>query len=238
MSTPHNEAKPGDIAETVLLAGDPRRAEWAADAFLRKVTKYNSVRNMSGFTGLTDDDKKVSVQGSGMGMPSLSIYVHELVVNYGVKRIIRIGSAGSLQKDRLPLRSIVLAQAACSDSALNHRRFHGMSFAPTATPSLLWAAQCSARDLGIHVNVENILSSDTFYGDGIPFDAAAWKIFAEYGVGAVEMETAELYTLAALHKFEALTILTVSDIVETLEGISPDERATSFERMLRLALSL
>jgi purine-nucleoside phosphorylase len=201
-----------------------------------------------GFTGFDPSGKRVSVQGSGMGMPSLSIYVNELINSYDVKRIIRIGSAGSLEKE-LPCRSLVLAMGGCSDSAMNHRRFDRMSFAPIADWKLLLKAHEVAEQLGIKVKVGNVFATDTFYGESVP--ACAWRIFAEYGVCAVEMETAELYTLAAKKGIQALTILTISNNVATNEKtsleweIKPEnnelsslERETGFDDMVKIALEL
>lgn len=225
------------VAETVLLPGDPLRAEYIATTFLKEVEKYSAVRNMLGFTGYTDQGKRISVQGSGMGMPSLSIYVNELIDSYGVKKIIRVGSCGScgsFQSD-IKVRDIILAQGSCSDSNINRRRFQGMDFAPIASWSLLQKASQVALMLGIHVRVGNILSSDLFYNN---FDENEWKLWAEYGVLAVEMESAELYTLAAFKKIEALSILTVSDVLPTKVFLSSEERQSTFSDMVKIALQL
>ena len=160
----HISAKKGQIADTVLLPGDPLRAKFIADNFLKKVRQYSTVRNMFGYTGYTSDGKKISVQGSGMGMPSLAIYVNELVDKYGVNKIIRVGSCGSMNQ-KVKLRDIVLAMGACSDSALNNRRFDGMNFAPIADWDLLFKASIAASNLGISVHVGNIFATDKFYDD-------------------------------------------------------------------------
>ncbi len=230
----HIEAKLGDIAETVLLPGDPLRAQWIAENFLTEVIQYNSIRGMSGFTGIALNGKKISVQGSGMGMPSLGIYVNELINFYKVKNIIRVGSAGGLSS-KTPCRSIVIAMGACSDSAMNQRRFHGMNFAPIADWSLLQQSIAIAKDFGTKVQIGNIISVDKFYEDIEPF---TWKIFAEYGALAIEMETAELYTLAAKLNVRALAILTVSDDLLLDKHLSPMEREKSFKDMVQIAINL
>ena len=230
----HIEAKDGQIAETVLFPGDPKRAEWIAKNFLKEVVQYNTVRNMLGFTGIAPNGKKISVQGSGMGMPSLSIYANELIENYNVKNIIRVGSAGSLSKE-LACNSIVIAAGACTDSAMNNRRFHGMNFAPIASWDLLKKADNIASQMKIDVTIGNIISVDKFYEDAEPY---TWRIFKDYGVIAIEMETAELYTLAARNKINALTILTISDNLVTDDHLSTEEREKSFKDMVNIAIEL
>lgn len=230
----HIAARSGDIAETVLLPGDPLRAQWIANTFLQDVACYSTVRNMLGFTGTSPGGDKVSVQGAGMGMPSLSIYVHELINDYGVKRVIRVGSCGALQK-HIGLRDVVMAVGACSDSALNKRRFKGMDFAPVADWQLLHQAYEAATRLNIPVRCGNIFATDRFYDEVNPDD---WQLFADFGVLAVEMETAELYTVAAKKKVPALTILQVSDNLVTKEHLSAEERERSFSDMVRIALEL
>ena len=230
----HIAAKAGQIAETVLLPGDPLRAKFIADNYLEKVTQYNTVRNMLGFTGYTLDGRKFSAQGSGMGMPSLAIYVNELIDNYQVKKIIRVGSCGSLQPE-IKLQDIVLAMGACSDSALSARRFAGLSFAPVADWDLLFQAYTVAEKTSTPVKVGNIFSTDKFYDDITP---CAWEIFAKYKVLAIEMETAELYTLAVQKGIKALTILTVSDSLISKESLTAREREQTFTEMIELALHL
>ena len=229
MSTPHNNAKPGDIAEAVLLPGDPKRAEYIAKTYLENPVCYNQVRGMLGFTG-TYKGKRVSVQGTGMGQPSLSIYVTELFRFYDVKKAIRVGTCGSVNKDT-PVRSVILATAASTDSAINTRRFNGMHFAPAADFELLKSAYDVAKSKDVLCKVGTVVSSDIFYDD-----AQTWKLWAEYGVLGIEMEAAELYTLAAKYGRKALTVLTVSDNIATGEETNAEERQTSFNTMMEIAL--
>ncbi len=226
----HIGAVKGDIAETILLPGDPMRAKFVAESFLDEVSRFNEVRGMYGYTG-TYKKRRISVQGSGMGMPSLSIYVHELINDFGVKNLIRIGSCGGLQPD-LGLRDIILAQCASTDSSMNRIRFNGMDFAPSASFSLLKTAYDTSVKLKIPVRVGNILSEDSFYQE----DPDGWKLWAAYGVLAVEMESSALYTLAARFGVNALTILTVSDNLVTNEHTSSADREKTFTDMMRLAL--
>lgn len=228
----HISAKKGDIAETILLPGDPLRAKFIAENWLGNSVCYNNVRGMYGFTG-TFQGKRVSVQGTGMGMPSLSIYAHELMTLYGVKTLIRVGSCGALQPD-LRLRDVILAQAASSDSAMNQVRFQGMNYAPAADWDLLRAAWENSRSKeGVNVQVGSILSTDTFYND----DPESWKLWASFGVKAVEMEAAGLYTLAAKHRCRALAILTVSDSLVTAQEMTSAERERTFKDMVEIALN-
>ena len=229
MSTPHNNAKPGDIAEAVLLPGDPKRAEYIAKTYLENPVCYNQVRGMLGFTG-TYKGKRVSVQGTGMGQPSLSIYVTELFRFYDVKKAIRVGTCGSVNKDT-PVRSVILATAASTDSAINTRRFNGMHFAPAADFELLKSAYDVAKSKAVICKVGTVVSSDIFYDD-----AQTWKLWAEYGVLGIEMEAAELYTLAAKYGRKALAVLTVSDNIATGEETNAEERQTSFNTMMEIAL--
>lgn len=225
----HIEAERQAVAERVLLPGDPLRAKFVAENFLTDVVCYNKVRNMFGFTGLYKG-VRVSVQGTGMGMPSLSIYANELFDFYNVQKAIRIGTAGALQKD-VELRSVVLAMSACTDSAINVHRFSGLSFAPTASWELLKKAADAANALKQKVSIGTIFSSDIFYDD-----AANWKLFAKYGALAVEMETAELYSLAAKYRREALAIFTISDSLVTGETTNSHEREQTFTQMMHIAL--
>ena len=226
----HIGAKPGEIAEIVLLPGDPLRAEFAANEFLEKPVCYNRVRGMLGFTG-TWKGTRVSIQGSGMGMPSLSIYAHELMAEYNVRTAIRIGSCGSFQPE-VKVRDLVIAMTASTDSAQNRIRFAGMDYAPAADYELFAAACDLAREQGLSFHAGGILSSDTFYQD----DPDGWKLWARFGVLAVEMETNALYTLAAKHGARALTVCTVSDSLVTGEALPAEERQSSFGEMIRLAL--
>lgn len=228
----HNEAKNGEIAKTVLLPGDPLRAKYIAENFLEDVKCYNTVRNMLGFTG-NYNGKRISIQGTGMGAPSISIYAHELINDYGAKNLIRIGTCGSLQED-IKVKEVILASTSSTDSGMNKKIFHGMDFAPAASFKLLNKAYNYASDNKIKVDVGCILTSDFFY---FP-EKDLYKIWREYGVLAVEMETAALYTLAAKFKVDALSVLTVSDNLFTGEKASPEERRTSFTNMINIALEI
>ncbi|AIS52776.1 purine nucleoside phosphorylase DeoD-type [Thermoanaerobacter kivui] len=228
----HIGAKENEIAQTVLLPGDPLRAKYIAENFLEDAKCYNEIRGMYGFTGYYKG-KRVSVQGTGMGVPSLSIYVNELITSYNVKNLIRIGTCGALQPD-IKLRDIVIAMSSSTDSAINKIRFNGMDYAPTASFKLLKKAYDVAIEQGIQPKVGNILTTDTFYHD----DHHSWKLWAKFGVLAVEMETAGLYTLAAKYKVDALTILTVSDSLVTGEATSAEERQKTFMDMVKIALEI
>ncbi len=228
----HIMANAGDIAETVLLPGDPLRAKFIAENILEDAVCYNQVRGMLGYTG-TYKGKRVSVQGTGMGVPSISIYVNELISEYGAKQLIRIGSCGSIQED-VNLRDIVLAISACTTSAVNDRRFPYMNYAATANFDLLYRAYNYAVERGIAVKVGSVLTSDLFYGD----DLTDLKKLSEYGVLAVEMESAELFATAAKFGVKALAIVTVSDHIFRGEQTTPEERQSTFTDMMDIALSL
>ncbi len=229
MATPHIQANKGEIAERVLLPGDPLRARLVSEKFLSDAKCYNEVRGTYGFTGKYKG-VDVSIQATGMGMPSMSIYATELFSQYGVKKAIRIGTAGALRKE-IPLKSIVLAMSCCTDSALNTQYFGGFGYAPTASFDLLKKAYDEANKASFVCNVGTITTSDVFYDD-----ENRWKMWARYGVLAVEMESAALYTIAAKYGVEALSILTISDNVATGEATSSDERQMSFLDMMTLAL--
>lgn len=230
MST-HINAEPGEIAERVLLPGDPLRARWIAETYLKDATCYSTVRNMLGFTG-TYEDVPVSVQGTGMGMPSASIYAHELIKEYGVRSLVRVGSCGSLRKS-VRLRDVIAASGACTDSAMNRVRFDGLiDYAPVADFGLLRAAVDAARRRGVPMRVGPVLATDAFYPDRPDL----YHRLADYGVLAVEMESAALYTIAARFRARALTILTVSDNIETGERTTAPERERTFSQMVRIAL--
>ena len=229
MST-HIQAEKGEIAEIILLPGDPLRAKWIAETFLKDPVCYNRVRGMLGFTG-TFYGKPVSVQGTGMGIPSTLIYCHELINNYGVKNLIRVGSAGSYNPE-VVLRDIVIAMSASSTSGINNSRFINADYAPTANFDLFMKAALYARKNNIAIKAGNVLSSDEFYED----DPEAYKKWADFGVLCVEMETAGLYTIAAKHKVKALSILTISDSLVTGEHLSSEDRETSFSKMVEIAL--
>lgn len=226
----HIGAKKGDIAETILLPGDPLRAKHVAETFLQDAVCYNEVRGMYGFTGYYNG-KRVSVQGTGMGIPSASIYINELIREYDVKNLIRIGTAGSLQP-HIHVKDVVIALAASTNSAVNWNRFRGSDFAPTADFDLLLKAYHAAKDLNIPIKAGNVLSSDEFYDDDPDF----YKKWAEYGVLCVEMETAALYTIAAKYRAKALAIFTISDSLVTHEATSSEERQSSFNDMVKIAL--
>jgi purine-nucleoside phosphorylase len=226
----HIAAKPGDIAEAILLPGDPLRAQFIAETFLEKPCQYNEIRNMFGYTG-TYKGKRVSVQGTGMGIPSISIYVNELFRDYGVKRAIRIGTAGAIQ-EHVHIRDLVIAMAASTDSGANSIRFGARNFAPAASFTLLKTAYDTAVSKGWQPLVGTVISSDMFYTE----NPEEWKLWAKFGCLAVEMECAELYTLAAKYGREALTLLTISDSLTNHEITSPEERQTTFTRMMEVAL--
>ncbi|MEY8848688.1 purine-nucleoside phosphorylase [Psychroserpens sp. XS_ASV72] len=228
----HIEAKKGDIAETILLPGDPLRAKWIAETFFDNPKCFNKVRGMLGYTG-TYKGNPISVMGTGMGVPSISIYTHELIVDYGVKNLIRVGSAGSYHKD-VELRDIVIAMAASSNSGINSSRFEGAYYAPTADFELFIKAVEIAKNKNIPIKAGNVLSSDEFYEDSID----SYKKWSQFGVLCVEMEAAGLYTIAAKHNVRALAILTISDSLVTGEHTSSKERETTFKNMIEIALEL
>lgn len=234
MSTPHNNAEYGEIAETVLLPGDPLRAQFIAEHFFENPMLFNDVRNMLGYTGMWNG-KRVSVMGTGMGIPSLAIYAEELCRFYGVKQLIRVGSCGALQPE-LALYDVILAMSASTDSAINAYRFKGGTYAPTASFALLYRAYEAAREQGIQPHVGSVTSTDLFYG--VEGEDISWKSWAAYGSLAVEMETAGLYTIAARHGVKALSVLTVSDSLVHHQETSAQERQSSFTQMMNIALAL
>ncbi len=230
--TVHINAKKGDIAETILLPGDPLRAKFIADTFLEDVKCFNTVRNMLGFTG-NWNDKAISVMGTGMGMPSIGIYSHELITEFGVKNLIRVGSCGSFQP-HVKVRDVIFGLSASTNSRFAHQFDTPGTYAPTADFDLLMKAKAEADRLEIPVHAGNILSSDIFY-DANP---EAWRKWARMGVLAVEMEAAALYLNAAYLGAKALVILTVSDSLVTKEATSSEERERTFTEMMKIALSL
>lgn len=225
MST-HIGAEPGQIAPVVLLPGDPLRARWIAREFLEGAACYSEVRGMLGYTG-TWQGTPVSVQGSGMGQPSMAIYVNELIRDYDVRSIIRVGSCGALS-EKVSLRDVVIASGGCTDSSMNRITFEGLDYAPVADFGLLRAAADAAPDA--HVGL--VFSNDSFYASR----PELMMRMVEYGVLAVEMETSALYTLAARHGRKALSICTVSDHVVTGEETSAQERQETFGAMVEIAL--
>ncbi len=228
----HIGAKEGEIAASVLLPGDPLRAKFIAETMLEDIVCFNKVRGMLGFTGLYGD-KRVSVMGSGMGIPTLSIYVNELIQDYQVKTLIRVGTCGALQP-HLKIGDIVLAMTSSTNSAINKLRFAGMDFAPAASFPLLLKAYEAAQKRNMPVQVGGIYSSDSFYDD----DPNWWHKWAAFGVLVCEMETTGLYTLAAKYGVSALSILTVSDSLVTGEEATAEQRERHFPQMAELALEI
>jgi purine-nucleoside phosphorylase len=231
MST-HIGADAGQVAPHVLMPGDPLRAKWIAETFLDDATCYSQVRGMLGYTG-TYRGERVSVQGSGMGLPSISIYLNELLREYGVRTVVRVGSCGALT-ERVKLRDLVIASGACTDSSMNRVRFEGLDYAPVADFGLLRAAHDAAieRELAVDTHVGLIFSSDSFYSPRPELTAR----MVDYGVLAVEMEASALYTLAAQHGARALAVCTVSDHIVTGEETSAQEREQTFGDMVEIAL--
>ena len=227
----HIGAKPGEIAETVLMPGDPYRAKWAAENFLKDVVCINEVRGMLGFTG-TWNGHRVTIQGSGMGMPSLSIYANELIRDFGAKSLIRIGSAGAMQH-HVKVRDIVIAMTASTISTPSRGFFKELSFAPSADFGLLEKAVAAARAKGTPTHVGGIYSADVFYDERPDLN----EMMTRHGVLAVEMEAAELYTVAARHGIRALAVLTVSDHLLTHEALPSEDRERTFGDMVEIALT-
>ena len=229
MATPHNTASPGDIAETILLPGDPLRAKFIAETYLEDFIQFNSVRNMFGYTG-TYKGKRISVMGTGMGMPSMGIYSHELIHIYGVKKLIRIGSCGAIRED-ISLGDIIMAQASCTDSNYAHQYQLPGTFSAIADFGLLSTAKETADRLDAISHVGNVLSSDLFYTE-----TPEWKRWAELGVLGIEMESYALYCEAARAGVKALGIFTVSDSIVNGESLSAGERQNGFRQMMEIAL--
>lgn len=227
----HIGAEQGEIADKILLPGDPLRAQYIAETYLEDVKQYNQVRGMYGFTG-TYKGERVSVQGTGMGVPSISIYANELIQSYDVKKLIRVGTCGAIQKD-VKVRDVILAQGATTDSQQNNLIFDHITYSPIADFDLLKNAYDIGTDKGLNLRVGNIFTSDTFYRDNAKEVNA---LLAKYKVLAIEMESSALYTLAAKYDRQALSILTVSDHVITGEETSAEERQTSFNDMMEVAL--
>lgn len=230
MPTPHISAQPGDFAEYVLLPGDPLRAKFISERFLEEARQVTAVRNMLGFTGMYRGIP-VSVMGTGMGIPSASIYATELVDQYGVKQLIRVGSCGAVSPD-IHVRDVLLAVGACTDSGVNRARYLGYDFAATADFGLLTAAARAAEEAGVAVRVGNVHSADLFYNPR----PEMFDTMEKMGVMAVEMEAAGLYGVAAERGARALAILTVSDHVRTGEATTSEEREQTFTDMMGIAL--
>ena len=228
--TIHIGAQPGDIAETVLMPGDPYRARWAAETFLDDAKLVNEVRGMLGFTG-TWRGNRVTIQGSGMGMPSLSIYANELISEYNAQTLIRIGSCGGMQA-HVNVRDVIIAMSATTITSPSSGIFREINFAPTANYDLLAAAVAAAGNRGTPTHVGGIYSSDVFYAERPDLD----EQMVRHGILGVEMEAAELYTLAARHERKALAILTVSDHLQTGEALPSEDREKTFGDMVEIAL--
>ena len=230
MAAKHINAAPGDFAETVLMPGDPLRAQYIADTYLDNARRVTDVRNMWGFTG----DYKghpISIMAHGMGIPSASIYCSELIAEYGVKRVMRVGSCGTSHPD-VKLRDLVIAQGACTDSGVNRMRFGGYDYAPLATFDLVRKAVAIAEAQQVRYHVGNIFSADLFYTP----DPDMFETMAKYNVYGIEMEAAGIYPIAAEHDVEALAICTVSDDIPSGAALTTDERATTFDEMITVAL--
>jgi len=230
MATKHMNAEPGDFAGTVLMPGDPLRAEYIANTYLNGARRVTDVRNMWGFTG-EYEGIPVSVMAHGMGIPSVSIYVTELITDYNVKRIIRVGSCGT-SHPKVKLRDVLIAQGASTDSGVNRMRFGGYDLAALATFSLVQNAVKAAEEMSVSYHVGNIFSADLFYTP----DPDMFETMAKYDVLGVEMEAAGIFPIAAEHGVESLAICTVSDNIRTGDALSSDERATTFDEMIKVAL--
>lgn len=230
MATPHINAQPGDFAETVLMPGDPQRAEYIATTFLEGARRVTDVRNVWGYTG-TWQGRPVSVMAHGMGIPSCSIYATELVREYGAKNLIRVGSCGALAAE-VKLGDVIIAMGASTDSKVNRVRFRDHDFAALADFGLVERAVAAARAAGVPVRVGNVFSADLFYSP----DESMFDVMEKHGILGVEMEAAGLYGVAAEEGVRALTIVTVSDHIRRHEHLSSEERSTSFSSMIRVAL--
>ncbi|WP_040979035.1 purine-nucleoside phosphorylase [Oceanobacillus jeddahense] len=227
----HIGAKQGEIADKILLPGDPLRAKYIAENYLEDPKLYNEVRGMYGYTG-TYKGERVSVQGTGMGVPSISIYVNELIQSYDVKKLIRVGTCGAIQKD-VNVRDVILAQAATTDSQMNQLVFNGIDYSPISDFTLLKNAYEAGTEKGLQLRVGNVFTSDTFYRDNAK---EVNELLAKYQVLAIEMESTALYTLAAKYGRQALSVLTVSDHIITGEETTAEERQTTFHEMMEIAL--
>ena len=228
--TPHINAPAGAFADTVLMPGDPLRAKYIAETFLENVQEVTNVRNMLGFTG-TYKGCRISVMAHGMGIPSCSIYAKELITEYGVKKLIRVGSCGAVRMD-VKVRDVVIGLGACTDSKVNRIRFKDNDFAAIADFGLTQAAVQAAKELDVKVRVGNLFSADLFYTP----DVAMFDVMEKYGILGVEMEAAGIYGVAAEYGARALTICTVSDHIRTHEQTSAEERQLTFNEMIKVAL--
>jgi len=232
MRSIHLEARVGDIAETVLLPGDPLRAKFVAENYLTEVVCYNKVRNMFGFTGLYKG-QRVSIQGTGMGMGSAGIYIHELINTYQCRNLVRVGTCGSIQED-LDLGQVLLVTGASGDSDANTVLFKNQHFAPTASFQLLIRAYETARELNIGLHPGTVFSTNTFYD----LEPNRWDVWKKHGILGIDMETEILYTMACRFGVNALSLLTVSDNILTGSASSQEEREKTFNQMMEVALGL
>ena len=230
MATAHINAAPGDFADTVLMPGDPLRAQYIAESFLDDARRVTDVRNIWGYTG-SYKGRPVSVMAHGMGIPSASIYTHELITHYGVRRVMRVGSCGTSHPD-VELRDLVIAMGASTDSSVNRMRFGGYDLAPLASFDLVEKAVAAARAAGVRHHVGNIFSADLFYTP----DPDMFETMAKYNVYGIEMEAAGIFPIAAENNAEALAICTVSDDIPNNKHLSSEERATTFDEMISVAL--
>ncbi|MCW5196436.1 purine-nucleoside phosphorylase [Buchnera aphidicola (Pemphigus obesinymphae)] len=230
MVTPHIDAKVGDFSDVVIMSGDPIRAKYIADNYLKNVTKVNNVRSMFGYTG-TYKNKKISIMSHGIGIPSCSIYVKELITEYLVKRIIRVGTCGAIIEN-MELHDIVVGMGACTDSKVNRLNFKDNDFAAICSFSMLFNIVKVAKKLNVKINIGNLFTTDLFYSD----DQEILDVIEKYGILGIEMETAGLYALAAKYKIEAISICTVTDHIKKLTKISSEDRQSSLDSMIRLAL--
>lgn len=230
MTTPHINAQPGEFADVVLMPGDPLRAKYIAETYLSDVKEVTNIRGMLGFTGVYKG-RKISVMGHGMGIPSCSIYTKELITEYGVKKIIRVGSCGAVST-KIKLRDVIIGLGASTDSKVNRIRFNQHDFAAIADFGMVKNAVDAAKQKDIPVHVGNIFSSDLFYNP----DASMFDVMEKYGILGVEMEAAGIYGVAAEFGAKAMTILTVSDHIRTHEQTTPEERQTTFNEMIEIAL--
>ena len=230
MTAKHMNAAPGDFAETVLMPGDPLRAQYIADTYLDDARRVTDVRNMWGFTG-EYKGQPVSVMAHGMGIPSVSIYCEELITGYGVKRVIRVGSCGTSHPD-VKLRDIIIGMGASTDSGVNRMRFGGYDYAALATFDLVKKAVAAAEQHDVRYHVGNLFSADLFYTP----DPDMFETMAKYNVYGIEMEAAGIYPIAAEHDVEALAICTVSDDIPSGNALSVEDRQTTFDEMILVAL--
>ncbi|HXK00427.1 MAG TPA: purine-nucleoside phosphorylase [Buchnera sp. (in: enterobacteria)] len=230
MATLHMNAKIGDFSDIVIMPGDPMRAQYIVDNYLTNVVQVNNIRSMLGFTGIYKN-RKISIMSHGIGIPSCSIYVKELITEYGVKKIIRVGTCGAVIKD-IELHDIVVAMGACTDSKVNRLNFQDNDFSAIASFSMLMNTVKAAKQLDFKINVGNLFTTDLFYSD----NTSILEIIEKYGILGIEMETAGLYALAAKYKIQAISICTVTDHIKKLTSITAEARRSTLDNMISLAL--